>query len=90
MQIHRWWESIKHNPFDPWTNEDGSQNFEHWERPYGMYDSMTFSQRGDFFEPLCNANWFMYEQTEGPVFPELDGDDAQIDGIIQDLVAAPA
>lgn len=85
-RIVTWWESIKHNPFDPWTtpapnapwegnaeNEDLVPNPHHYERPFGIYDSSQFSARGDFFEPLARNNYFGYYQRSVP-FPELEED----------------
>jgi len=49
-------------------------NMEHYERAFGHYDSMAFSQRGDFFEIVAHDNYFNYEQQKY-IFPELEEED---------------
>ena len=43
----------------------------HYERAFGNYDSMSFSQRGEYFEIVSDNNFFNYEQQEY-AFPELE------------------
>ena len=46
----------------------------HWERPFGTYDSMQFTQRGDCFEIITEGNFQNYEQSEY-AHPELEDED---------------
>jgi len=63
-QVVQWWDSIKANPFDPW----GSPY--HYQRPFGVYDSLASGRRGDFFELLTSGSTSgLYRRSE--VFPEL-------------------
>ena len=73
--IVEWWDSIKHDPFVPWTLEDGSVNPLHFERPFGIYDSMQFgSGKGDYFEILYHDRYDPFYQRDMP-FPELEEDE---------------
>ena len=78
FQLLTWWNSIKRNPMDPFQSvrEDGEvvDNPHHWERPFGVYDSMSMNQRGEFFDIITNDNYFQYEQAEF-ASPELDAAD---------------
>jgi|694.fasta_scaffold05336_24 hypothetical protein len=49
-----WWESIQHNPFDPWVLPDGSVNLNHWQRPFGVYDPFRFG-KGDYFDLITRG-----------------------------------
>lgn len=49
-------------------------NMEHYERAFGNYDGMTYTQRGDFFEIITEHNYFSYEQKKY-AFPELEEED---------------
>jgi hypothetical protein len=46
-------------------------NPHHYERPFGAYDGMMHSQRGDFFEIMTNKNYYLYKRRKY-TFPELD------------------
>ncbi len=65
-----WWESIKANPFNPWTQEDGSPNLHHYERPFGVYDSFR-NGKGDYFDLITRGVDSGLELIE-TVFPELE------------------
>ncbi len=65
-----WWESIKANPFSPWTQEDGSPNLHHYERPFGVYDSFR-NGKGDYFDLITRGVDSGLELIE-TVFPELE------------------
>lgn len=71
LQVSEWWDSVKHDPFSPWTLQDGGPNLLHYERPYGIYDSTMFGNgRGEFFDVLYQNNFKGYfQRTEA--FPEL-------------------
>jgi hypothetical protein len=49
------------------------QNMQHYERPFGQYDSMEHG-RGDFFDIIADENYFQYEQKQY-AFPELEEED---------------
>jgi len=49
-------------------------NLNHFERAFGHYDAMSFSQRGEFFEIITDNNYFLYEQKQH-TFPELDSEE---------------
>ncbi len=53
-QIKIWWDSIKHNPFDPWVGEDGQPNPHHYLRPFGIYDPMSHGL-GEYFVRVVNG-----------------------------------
>lgn len=84
-QICLWWESIKHNPFDPWTTPSGNiglsgtdpqvlvQNPHHFLRPFGIYDPLATGV-GDYFLKIVNATNAGLVETDEP-FPELDDDE---------------
>lgn len=69
-QIIDWWESIKHDPFNPWVDENGNQNELHFRRPMGVYDREMYSVRGEFSEIVLENNYSNYERREH-AFPEL-------------------
>jgi hypothetical protein len=78
-----WWEDLKQHPFDPWgantvewqvpwTGEtiQVPRLDNHFQRPFGVYDSLSQGQRGDFFEFLTRGS--LYGLTRrGEPFPEL-------------------
>jgi hypothetical protein len=68
--IYDWWESIKHNPFDPWVNASGGVNLLHYQRPFGVYDPMGVRGSGSFFQMLTQGSYAGLEQRENP-FAEL-------------------
>ena len=75
-QLLDWWDSIKRNPFDPWmtTIESsilGRPNLLHYERPFGIYDSFQFSQKGDMYDPIVSNDFSSFYQRD-TVFPELE------------------
>lgn len=76
VHICRWWESIMHNPFNPWETEAEKGlpkvNVEHWQRPFGVYDDGDSSGgRGDFFELLTKGSYYgLYRRSVA--FPELE------------------
>jgi hypothetical protein len=79
-----WWESIRHNPFDPWTtpvkNLSGLVGLDpgvglvpnpfHYARPFGVYDPMT-NGLGDYFSRVLEGHDAGLIANQ-PVFPELD------------------
>lgn len=69
--VARWWDSIKHDPFDPWTLEDGSPNYLHYEKPFGIFDSAAFGGKGDYWDLLYLNRYDNYFQRTVP-FPELE------------------
>lgn len=70
--IVEWWDSIKHDPFSPWTLADGKPNMLHFERPFGIYDSAAFGNgMGDFHQIRYADNYEPFYQREMP-FPELE------------------
>lgn len=69
-QVVEWWESIKHNPFDPWRLANGEPNLHHYLRPFGVYDGAATGQRGDFFDLVTKQNSFGLFRRDVP-FPEL-------------------
>ena len=69
LDLCRWWESIAHNPFEPWTLPDGSANPNHFLRPFGVYDSLT-TGIGDYFDPITRNNYVGYSRDNEP-FSEL-------------------
>lgn len=70
MQLYHWWESVKHDPFSPWENEDGTPNCLHWIKPFGVYDAMT-TGTGDFFDYLTRGLSVGVSVGNEP-FPELE------------------
>lgn len=66
-QIVLWWESIKSDPFNPWTvvGEDGTPrpNPHHYIRPFGIYDAMSRGI-GDYFGPIVLGSNEGYEIVE--------------------------
>lgn len=71
-QLWDWWESIRHNPFDPWTLPDGTPNRLHWQRPFGLYDSFRYG-KGEYFD-LITRGIRAGLQRIGTPFPELEED----------------
>lgn len=69
-QVCIWWESIKHDPFDPWTLADGSMNPHHYIRPFGVYDSMA-KGKGEYFDYVTRGTAVGLIQCE-TLFPELE------------------
>lgn len=83
-QVALWWESIKHNPFDPWTTpkrnlgiakdpEDAKvlvQNPHHFLAPFGVYNPMS-TGLGEYFGKVTYGvdSGLRYDPD---VFPELD------------------
>lgn len=63
-QIVMWWDSIKSNPFSPWGSPF------HYQRPFGVYDSLASGRRGDFFELLTGGSTSGLVRRTEP-FPEL-------------------
>jgi len=69
MQLWMWWESIKHDPFSPWTTAAKNvgvteaafgpdkmiPNPHHWLKPFGVYDPLT-TGKGDFFNLITRNN----------------------------------
>lgn len=55
ISVIQWWESVKNDPFSPWEieNDQGEAvpNPHHWQRPFGVYDSLT-NGVGDYFNLL--------------------------------------
>ena len=49
-------------------------NMLHYERPFGTYDSLQFTQRGDCFEIVTEDDYTYYEQSEH-AHPELEAED---------------
>lgn len=71
-QFYVWWESIKHDPFAPWVDKDGLPNPHHFQRPFGVYDSLTLG-KGDYFDLLTRG--LKTNVTENnPPFQELQDD----------------
>jgi len=69
-QLCLWWESIKHDPFEPWTLPDGSMNPHHFLRPFGVYDSLA-QGKGDYFDYITRGSKVGLVQCE-TLFPELE------------------
>jgi hypothetical protein len=80
--VVKWWDSVKHNPFDPWGEQVDwkvpwteqvlkarLQNI-HYQRPFGVYDSLGSGQRGEFFEYLTRGSSYGLKKRK-EVFPEL-------------------
>lgn len=59
LQLRVWWDSVKHDPFSPWTTPDEkgklSVNPHHFQRPFGVYDSLTTGV-GDYFDLITRNN----------------------------------
>lgn len=59
LQLRIWWDSVKHDPFSPWTTPDKNGKFSinphHFLRPFGVYDSLT-TGIGDFFDLITRNN----------------------------------
>lgn len=72
IALCEWWDSVKHNPFDPWTLQDGGKNPHHWRRPFGVFDPMTFG-KGDYFELITSGSRIGLVVAE-TAFPELQGE----------------
>jgi hypothetical protein len=54
-QVILWWESIKHDPFNPWVGKDGLPNPHHSIRPFGIFDSMS-QGIGDYFGRIVQGH----------------------------------
>lgn len=77
-QVCDWWESIQSNPLDPWSTDRSRNrgvvpNPHHYQRPFGVYDSLAQGYRGDYF-PFVISNG---KDRKGLIrlesaFPELD------------------
>ena len=67
-----WWESIKHDPFHPWTLLDGSINPHHYQRPFGVYDTMS-KGKGDYFDYVTRGSRVGLS-VQNTLFPELADD----------------
>ena len=69
LQLKVWWDSVKHDPFSPWTTPEDYRegpngkplpqnlviNPHHCMRPFGVYDSLT-TGTGDFFDLITRNN----------------------------------
>ena len=64
-QIVRWWDSIKTDPYSPWSSPF------HFQRPFGIYDGLAAGRRGDFFDLLTGGSYNGLEQ-RSTAFPELE------------------
>lgn len=73
-QVCVWWESIRHNPFDPWHLEDGSPNPHHWERPFGVYDTFRYG-KGGYFDLIVRGTKAGLVPVK-TLFPELDEEES--------------
>jgi hypothetical protein len=71
-QVALWWESIKHDPFNPWTLSDGSRNPHHYVRPFGVYDQMA-NGKGDYFDYVTRGSRVGLVEVD-TLFPELADD----------------
>lgn len=65
-----WWESIEHDPFNPWVDKDGLPNRKHYPRPFGLYDPFAYG-KGDYFDKVTRGSNVGLQKIESP-FPELD------------------
>jgi len=65
-----WWDSIRHDPFDPWVTKDGRPNLQHFQRPFGVYDALGVGGRGEYYELLTKGSYFGLTQ-RADLFPEL-------------------
>jgi len=72
-QICIWWESIKKNPFDPWTGADGLPNPHHFIRPFGIYDPMSMGV-GEYFLKVVNQTDAGLDRVDS-CFPELEDEE---------------
>lgn len=63
--------------------EGSIPNMLHFERPFGTYDSMQFTQRGDCFEIITEDDYTYYEQASfaHPELEEEDEVDQYLEGI---------
>jgi hypothetical protein len=71
-QVAVWWESIKHDPFDPWTLSDGSRNPHHFVRPFGIFDQLA-NGKGDYFDYVTRGSRVGLVEVD-TLFPELVDD----------------
>lgn len=69
-QVVMWWESIKSDPFDPWTDSEGKVNPHHFLRPLGVYDPIAAGRFGEYFDVLIRGVRSGYTVRKEP-FPEL-------------------
>lgn len=71
-----WWDSIKADPFNPWTTEVHGYgaglrpNTLHYRSPWGCYNSLSGGFRGSYFDYLTTGNKLGLE-TVTNLFPEL-------------------
>jgi hypothetical protein len=49
-------------------------NLEHYERAFGTYDAMQFTDKGDYFPIITEDDYSLYER-KSHAFPELDSDE---------------
>jgi len=54
-QIYVWWESIKHDPFSPWVDQNGLPNENHFQHPFGCYNGLIHGE-GDFYDLIVRGN----------------------------------
>ena len=67
FQVCQWWDSIKNDPFEPWSSPY------HVQTPFGVYDPLGSGRRGDFFELLTGGGTGGLLRRKEP-FPELVDD----------------
>lgn len=63
-QVVQWWDSIKANPFDPWSSPY------HWIAPYGTYSTLSEGRTGSYDELIANGNTIGLT-TITDLYPEL-------------------
>lgn len=64
LQVYHWWESIKADPFDPWSSPL------HWISPYGTYSTVTEGRVGEYDHFLSTGSMSGLRHTEA-LFSEL-------------------
>ena len=70
QRVCDWWDSIKLDPLNPdYVFRPG--NREHYQRPFGIYDSLSQGQRGDYFDLLTKGNDYRLAR-RSVAFPELE------------------
>lgn len=82
-QLMDWWEWIKQDPMDPFAprydpyHTDGNDNYrvipnnQHWQSPWGVYNSLGLGFRGDYFDYLTAGRTGGLKQAT-TLFPELN------------------
>lgn len=69
-----WWDSIQGNLFDPWNiwkeGEVVGRNMNHYQAPWGVYNSMWEGFRGDYFEYLAQGRKSGMRRVK-TLYPEL-------------------